>query len=480
MLTPAERRLVATELSSLVGAWVQKVSLAAPRTVSLELRLPGRSIGLRLDGTPGLCRACVVTDRLAAPQPPLPWQAQLRHQLEEARLVSVTAEGRTLVLAFETPRGERRLVLEFDRRAGELLLLDGTGKVLGWGEGEGPRARGLRRGGPWSPPRVEGEREVPSRFVAGPEPFGVSAAIVAAYATEGVARSDEGLRRALMSALRASHDKLARTVGRVEDDLRRMDQAEAYRRLGDLLKPLLPTLRRGMTEAPVPEWARGEDGPATVPLLPALSPHENLDRYYRLHKRLTRSRPLAEERRKGLSVRLQRLQQMLQLAETADAAGLRELDVRLRAEQPAAEAAAQGRRQSGRTATRKPQRTFRSAAGHRIWVGRGARDNDALTFGLARGNDLWLHARGHVGSHVVVPGIENPDGETLLDAATLAAHFSGARGELRVDVVATARKHVRRVRDGAPGAVLYAHEKTVPLRLDYARLSRLLASESTD
>lgn len=43
-----------------------------------------------------------------------------------------------------------------------------------------------------------------------------------------------------------------------------------------------------------------------------------------------------------------------------------------------------------------------STDGYPIFVGRNARENDALTFGLARSEDLWLHARNVPGSHVVV------------------------------------------------------------------------------
>lgn len=67
--------------------------------------------------------------------------------------------------------------------------------------------------------------------------------------------------------------------------------------------------------------------------------------------------------------------------------------------------------------------------GYQILVGKGARDNDTLTFKVASPQDFWLHAAGYAGSHVVV---RNPDrGEVprsvLSHAAGLAAHFSKAR-----------------------------------------------------
>jgi hypothetical protein len=44
-------------------------------------------------------------------------------------------------------------------------------------------------------------------------------------------------------------------------------------------------------------------------------------------------------------------------------------------------------------------------------VGRNSRQNDAITFGLAKPSDLWFHARGVAGSHVLLrldPGAPQP------------------------------------------------------------------------
>jgi predicted ribosome quality control (RQC) complex YloA/Tae2 family protein len=86
--------------------------------------------------------------------------------------------------------------------------------------------------------------------------------------------------------------------------------------------------------------------------------------------------------------------------------------------------------------------------GYAILVGKGARDNDALTFGVAQPRDLWLHAAGYAGSHVIVRATE--DGAdfpraVVQRAAELAAWHSkarAARGKVEVHVcrVADVRK----------------------------------------
>jgi predicted ribosome quality control (RQC) complex YloA/Tae2 family protein len=114
-------------------------------------------------------------------------------------------------------------------------------------------------------------------------------------------------------------------------------------------------------------------------------------------------------------------------------------------------------------------------------VGKGAVDNDALTLTVARPHDLWLHARGLQGAHVIIPrerGSElSPD--VLLDAAHLAAHFSSARGEASAEIQHAERRHVRKPKGFAPGAVRVDRERVLLLRVEPERLKRLLASEKS-
>jgi predicted ribosome quality control (RQC) complex YloA/Tae2 family protein len=72
-------------------------------------------------------------------------------------------------------------------------------------------------------------------------------------------------------------------------------------------------------------------------------------------------------------------------------------------------------------------------------------------------------------------GAEVPQ-ETLLDAAHLALHHARGANPDRGEVSYTRAKFVRRVKGGATGAVNYSRERTFLVRLEPARLERLLAS----
>ena len=134
------------------------------------------------------------------------------------------------------------------------------------------------------------------------------------------------------------------------------------------------------------------------------------------------------------------------------------------------------RRQAG---ARAPHREFVSQDGCAVLVGRNAADNDRLTLRVARPHDLWLHARGVTGAHVVVrldKGKPCPP-QTLADAATLAAHFSDLRGESVIDVLYTPRRFVHKRKGSAVGSVTLGREKVMALRVEPARVRRLLESE---
>ena len=102
--------------------------------------------------------------------------------------------------------------------------------------------------------------------------------------------------------------------------------------------------------------------------------------------------------------------------------------------------------------------------GREILIGKGARENDELTFGVAAPEDFWFHVADYSGSHVVVrnPGKERELEEAILvKAAQLAAFFSQARNSSKVDVHYTKRKHVTKPRRAKPGLVRLLEFKSI-------------------
>jgi predicted ribosome quality control (RQC) complex YloA/Tae2 family protein len=249
------------------------------------------------------------------------------------------------------------------------------------------------------------------------------------------------------------------------------------RREGELLLALPDGSKRGRDAISVQDWYE-EGRPRTLDLDPRLSLRENAEQRFDRARRLEEGskHTLAQlEAARARAAQLEDLAvRLAQAVERADDAALAtvqtEVDSMVR-RRPAA-----ARR---RPARRRPYLTFVSSEGYPIWIGRTSEDNDRLTLSLARGNDVWLHAAGGTaGSHVVVRLERGKTAslETLLDAATLALHFSKARGRPWGEVIYTPRKNVRKPKGWPRGKVEVLRSKTLSVRVEADRLRRLLAS----
>lgn len=112
-------------------------------------------------------------------------------------------------------------------------------------------------------------------------------------------------------------------------------------------------------------------------------------------------------------------------------------------------------------------RRYRTTSGWSVWAGRNNRENDLLTHRLAAQNDLWFHARGYAGSHVILRREgrkDEPSRKTLEEAAAVAAWWSKGRTANKVPVIYTLAKHVSRPRGGSPGLASVRREKSLMVR----------------
>ena len=120
-----------------------------------------------------------------------------------------------------------------------------------------------------------------------------------------------------------------------------------------------------------------------------------------------------------------------------------------------------------KTASKQPQahpRRYRTSTGWSVWAGRNNKENDVLTHKISAQNDLWFHAQGYSGSHVVLRSEgrkEAPSKQTIEEAASLAAYWSKGKTAKKVSVAYTMVKHVTKPRGGAPGQALLRREKTI-------------------
>ncbi len=157
-----------------------------------------------------------------------------------------------------------------------------------------------------------------------------------------------------------------------------------------------------------------------------------------------------QERRSRVEIEIQELNEAAeQLAAVRSAKDLKQWEARIGAERLA----------------ERPASPYKQVVldGYRVWIGRNAKSNDRVLADSHK-EDLWMHARGVGGSHVVVRmggGKQMPPAEMLERAAGAAAWFSQDRGSSVVPVSVTRRKYVVKPKGAAPGAVKILNEQQV-------------------
>jgi hypothetical protein len=257
-----------------------------------------------------------------------------------------------------------------------------------------------------------------------------------------VARAGEEAQRA-----RRRVDALRRQV------LEGSDPAES-RAMGDLLLARFGEIPHDATSVRLKDFEGNE---VTVPLDPALAPHENAARYYDRAARIERARAELPGRIRSSEAEATRWEGLIAAVRSGDLEWAALADALGPDSVPSARTAGGDRKSL-------PYRRYLSSGGLEIRVGRGSTRNDDLTFRHASPDDIWLHARQAPGAHVILRWgrrEENPPRRDLAEAATLAALHSEARHSSSVAVDWTRRKYVRKPRKAPPGAVVPDQVETV-------------------
>jgi hypothetical protein len=441
------------------GCRVRRAVALSPSSIALELR------------GPELRGALLLSAERAAQG--IGWVATLpaAHErvpglglLEGRALERFERVGSASVRALFATLDGHTLALVIDGRTQGLAIVDvAADDQLLWQRGK-PRARGAMAAEPYDPAR---DLEELSRDGDALAPRLLQAA-------------REARASALTKALASEAARRSRRLVAIEGDIARAAQAEALRRDASLLLMHLHTLGGASGEIELLDLTSDPPTSRSVRIDPTLGAQRQAAAWFERARKLERGATLARARAEQTTREIAALDALRTRAATASDDELTALRQEARAfgiaPAQSTPASATSKRKSSE---RVPYREFRGSAERPIWVGRGAADNDALTLRHAKPHDLWLHARDQSGAHVIVPLTRNEScpADLLCDAATLAAHFSGARDEPRVDVIYTARRYVQKPRKAAVGSVLVLREKVFRLELEPERLTRLLASE---
>ncbi|MEI8366356.1 MAG: NFACT RNA binding domain-containing protein [Parachlamydiaceae bacterium] len=281
---------------------------------------------------------------------------------------------------------------------------------------------------------------------------------------------EEKLRQTAKIIRRLLKSAKSRVVAR-QETLDKCRHWESLYHQGILIQSNLFRIQQGMTALVVADWEQ-EGKERSIPLDPFIPLKDQLKLLFRQSKKLQKGIPYSEIQlqlaEKELLLRTQALDDFEKITTEE------QLDAFCQAYKLGPES------QQGKSAAvkqiepAKPYRVYTSKAGLHIWVGKSARENDLLSFHYANGLDWWLHAGNCPGSHVVIRGTngEEPDSDTLYDAAELALRFSKNKECREGEVTLTQVKFIKSIKH-TPGKVMVSKHRTLKIRADDARWNRL-------
>jgi predicted ribosome quality control (RQC) complex YloA/Tae2 family protein len=425
-----------------------------------------------IDLTVNQTRIHLIDNKLKAPQTSPGWVMKARRDLEGLMLSSIQQVNQDRIIAFEFSgtqhRPARKLVAELFGRRGRLLLLDQNDRLLYPAIGEATVGQLYQ---PATQPALDKASQRQSRF-EGPDPKKLSTnqGVARFYALQVAEKQLTERRQQYLKSIRKEKKRLRQRIAKMEKDFQGTLVAEELAQQGEVLKVNLKNVQKGQTEVSLGFPWEPEKPPLTISLDPKLSPQDNMKRLFNKSRRLLKGRPQIKERidaaKENLG-HLAKIETSLEQADSIDQLDKIFVDGNL----------------TGRIVIKKKQvktprlpfKIFVSATGKEILVGKSAKDNHQLTFRVARGFDLWLHAKDSPGAHVVVrlKRDQEIDEQSLLDAATLAAFYGGWKIGDKAEVTHTRAKNVHPIKGAPPGLVSVAQGRTFFVKIEEERLNRL-------
>jgi predicted ribosome quality control (RQC) complex YloA/Tae2 family protein len=278
----------------------------------------------------------------------------------------------------------------------------------------------------------------------------------------------------LLKTLTNARNRTARKIAQQEKEKAAAENREQYRIYGELITANLYRMERGAKALECENYYDPELALVKVPLDPLLTPQQNAAKYFkRYNKAKTAHLVLTEQLDKGRR-ELEYLESVLEAVNRCE--GEKDL-AEIRQE---LEDTGYVRKKKAGPGKKAPKRIkggpmeFRSSTGLRISVGRNNTQNDLLTCKQADRRDWWFHTQKIHGAHVILwCAGQEPDLQSVTEAAILAATYSQGSEGSHVPVDYTQVRYVKKPAGARPGMVIYTTYQTAYVDPDRKLADRL-------
>lgn len=469
-----------------IGGWVQKIHQPLPNTLIFDIRVPGQSLTLLTCVDPQFARIHFASKKLDNPPTPPSFCQFLRAHLEGGRIEHISQEpqDRVIYIGVGTASSKYILVVALTGNQSNAYLLNHSRQVM-----QTLRLSRLKAGDRYAPPiqdrqklsplptppllRGEGFKDIKTedQFT---QQFPVSAAIEERYWKKEQDQIQAQARTAQLSQIKKALKHAKKKITGLQEDLQKAQKFQEYGRYGELLKGQLHAIHKGQESVTLVDYYDPALPQLTLLLDSSKDPVWNMEDYFRKHHKFLSAEKHLRPRLETVKQEAERLQQALTHIESGEDLPLEGV-ARPSQEKGTRDPMSREKPMKPQASRPRGYRQYVSSDELMLLVGKTAKDNDVLTFKVAGPDDLWLHARGTPGSHVVIrleKGADPPH-ESLKDAATLALWFSDLRKSGKGEVIYTRRKFVKKAKGQKAGSVTVSREKTIWIEVKDERLERL-------
>ena len=457
----------------LPGRFVGKIFQLSPMSLAIDFGLKEKGF-LFISVEPAQPRLYLIKrsarELEKASAPPGSFLQSLRVTLGGGRLLSLTKDESERVIRFSFAVADELgdaevsfLIAQLTGRSANLFLLDTAGQITqAW---RNPQGEGQHPGDLYHPPKLFAKSlssDIPDEIAGLPhgDSTTLSEALDKHYQSLAVEHEFDSLSGNLLARLRKEINKRIKLQANLRDDLVAHGDPSEHKRLGDLLLANIGSAKRVGAKVSLTDYYAENTPTLEVEI------NENAtlpDAAGESFARYTKAKRAVEE----IGARLIQLDRELnELGEKRLKleAAIASRDPNRLAEFEAPKARPLLDRKKRKAPLSLPgMRRYLSSDGYEVLVGRAARDNDQLTFRVARPNDLWLHAADYPGSHVIIRNSSRNEipHRTIIEAAQLAAKFSQAGKDSKVIIHYTRRKFLTKPKGAAPGLVRLSGFKSI-------------------
>lgn len=244
-------------------------------------------------------------------------------------------------------------------------------------------------------------------------------------------------------------DKYEKKLGYLRIELINAEIREKYKLFGDLILANMHKISIKDTELTAFDYSTDEE--IKIELDPSLNASKNAQKYYKKYNKLKSAEKNLIKQLKVTQEGLVYLGNILfSLEEASELAVVDEIR-----EELFKTGYIKKSNQKKKPEKSKPLRIV-TKDDFEIYIGKNNEQNDFLSFVVAAKNDIWLHAKGVPGSHVIIrsDNREVPD-SVLEEAAAFAAYYSRNRGSEKVEVDYTLKQNLRKPKNSKPGFVIF-------------------------